>query len=99
MFVKRKYSFKHFARSWCHGRTLIQHYCTGPHKYAFYHCLCIAAVAAHELSNLLHWYLIVEWQDPTFSNRYSVTHQKLVTALLQVRKQKSLVFDYQSLVR
>jgi hypothetical protein len=43
-------------------------------------------VAAHELSNLLHWYLIVEWQDPTFSNRYSVTHQKLVTALLQVRK-------------
>jgi hypothetical protein len=56
-----------------------------------YHRLCVAAVAAHELSNLLHWYLIVEWQDPTFSNRYSVTHQKLVTALLQVRKGKSVL--------
>lgn len=51
-----------------------------------------AAVATHELANLLHWYLIVEWQDPTFSNRYSVTHQKLVTALLQVSILSSLLY-------
>jgi hypothetical protein len=74
--------------------SLSSKFCMGsiPITYMYFHRLCVAAVAAHELSNLLHWYLIVEWQDPTFSNRYSVTHQKLVTALLQVRKEKISCF-------
>ena len=33
------------------------------------------AVANPVLANFLHWYLVVEWEDPTFAPRSAHTHQ------------------------
>lgn len=38
------------------------------------------AVANPVLANFLHWYLVVEWEDPSFAPRSSRTHQLLEEA-------------------
>ena len=40
------------------------------------------AVANPVLANFLHWYLVVEWEDPSFAPRSSHTHQLLEDCLL-----------------
>lgn len=51
------------------------------------------AVANPVLANFLHWYLVVEWEDPSFAPRSSHTHQLLEEACMTMGPKGEELWD------